>query len=92
MAEVWRNSVKECGAEVQLLVDGGFDAGRRHASREPALRASTIIGKRLERSGWVNPSNRQLPESVQRAAPHPQSTNATPVASHTCRHARHPRL
>ena len=43
----------ECGAEVQLLVDGEFYSGRRHASRECALRASTIIRERLKGSGWT---------------------------------------
>ena len=45
----------EFGVEVQLLVNDGFYSGRRHASREGALQASTGIRDRLERSGWGQP-------------------------------------
>ena len=42
-----------CGAEVQLVVNGGFYAGRRHASREAAVRAADVLRTRLEEAGWT---------------------------------------
>jgi len=43
----------ECGAEVQLFVDDGFYAGRRHVSLEFASRTAEKIRARLTHAGWT---------------------------------------
>ena len=43
----------ESGAEVQLFVDSGFYAGRRHVSQELALRAAEKLRARLNHAGWT---------------------------------------
>ena len=51
-----------CGAEVQLLVNGGFYAGRRHASREAAVRAAAVLRARLDQAGWTDEADGRQPE------------------------------
>ena len=43
----------ESGAEVQLFVDDGFYAGRRHVSPELAVRAAEQLRARLADAGWT---------------------------------------
>jgi hypothetical protein len=51
-----RDHGEPSGAEVQLLRDGEFYAGRRFDTRTMALRHAEHVRENLERDGWLSRS------------------------------------
>jgi hypothetical protein len=47
-----RDDGEASGAEVQLLRDGEFYAGRRFATRDQAVGHADRVGRDLQRKGW----------------------------------------